>query len=665
MKKRLFSIFLAALMLLTLLPVTALAEEEYATYGTWICGTQVTDENLEDVFGDGKVSYIPETEQSPARLTLKGASLTDVDLGMGVLYSIEDLEIELIGTNTLIEKASETDAIYGCKDLTFMGTGSIDVSGSCRGDEKITISDDSTVNICADGYPAVSTYGEIEITDNADMTAESVNSDDGTAVYSARDIVITTGGKVEVKATCTDIECEYWGSGAVSAQNITFGGSGTTEIAVCGGKAVIAYGQKDNFGEYAGGGNITFGCSAVVTVNHSGSEDHAVYALGDMTASDSAQVSVSTAGAGVAIYAKNVGIGDSAAVNASAVSNSAIWAYGSYEQVTGKYFGVGDITVDGSAGVTAKSIGGESAVYAAGTVTLTTADKISASVDDPWNNAISARNITVGGKGTVEANGMIYVREGSLTIGDSVNVTVTADLLYAYQNVIITTGGKVDVSGEIYAGEGGVTFGGSGTLTAKDGIKAQSGGVTLGGSGKVIAEGSIEASYDNVTICDSVDVTVTVQGEGVNCISNYGDVIISTTGVVRLESKDATALMCNNNLKITNTVGKILLYGKYEAMKVRADLDLAAGLAFYGAAKQDAAESEMIARATYKDHTMFVGNDTAQSLVLRRTPVASILQLLSNTVATINQVRKVTRTAALLALPAVLIVNRMIFRLFR
>ena len=666
MKKRLFSIFLAALMLLTLLPVTALAEETY--YMVSVCGTDVTSANKDNIFGDGTVSYTPATGKSPAKLTLNGATLaTDTTL----IDASEELEIVLVGANTLTQMATNTEAIVG-DDLTITGDGSLTVNDAIYAWEKLTVSgnakvivnkemaDDggwpwsrdalsardivsiggsSTVHVTADGCYAIQAITGIQISENANVTAVSINENKGAVRVSAGDIAITTGGKVEIKATCTDIEYKDWGRSAISAQNVTFGGSGSVTISADGSGAVSVCGETNDYGEYADGGNVTFAGSGTVTITQENSESHALYALGDVIANGSGKVSVSTTGAGAAVYAKDVNIGGSGTVEASADDGSAILAYGSCEKVTDKYLSGGDITVSGSANVTASSANGYSpAIYAAGAVTLATAGKVYAAAkneDFGYGDAIYARNITINGKGTVTADGCINVWVGDFTVGDSADVT--ANYISAYQDIIITTDGNID-SGEIYTDMGDITVGGSANVTTS-GISVPRGNIDIGGS---------------------ADVTVTAQ-DGNAVYSS--DITISTTGTVRLESAEAMALNCSA-LKVESSVGKILLYGKDMAVQVR-KLDLAAGLAFYGSVEQDAAEGEMTARATHKDYFMAVGSNAAQSLVLRRTPVASILQLLSNTVATINQVRKVTRTTALLALPAVFIVNRMLTRLFR
>ena len=59
MKKKLFAILLSIVMVVGLLPVTALAADP-TVYGIWVDGVQVTSENKDNLFS-GTVSYDPTT----------------------------------------------------------------------------------------------------------------------------------------------------------------------------------------------------------------------------------------------------------------------------------------------------------------------------------------------------------------------------------------------------------------------------------------------------------------------------------------------------------------------------------------------------------------------------------------------------------------------------
>ena len=100
----------------------------------YICGTQITNKNMEDVLGDGTVSYDLDTNV----LTLKNANLTKlseiVDSNGDVLRTViwardslnTSLLIDLVGDSTISTSVENAMAIYS-RTLTFTGSGSLTV----------------------------------------------------------------------------------------------------------------------------------------------------------------------------------------------------------------------------------------------------------------------------------------------------------------------------------------------------------------------------------------------------------------------------------------------------------------------------------------------------------------------------------------------------------
>ena len=98
----------------------------------YICGTQITNKNAENVLGDGTVSYDLDTNV----LTLKNANLTElseIDVGNGdvlrtVIWARDSLTtsllINLVGENTISTSVENAMAIYS-RTLTFTGSGSL------------------------------------------------------------------------------------------------------------------------------------------------------------------------------------------------------------------------------------------------------------------------------------------------------------------------------------------------------------------------------------------------------------------------------------------------------------------------------------------------------------------------------------------------------------
>ena len=71
---KLLSVVLAVVLVVGLLPATALA---WAVYDVWVSGVQVTGLNAKDVLSDGgTVVFTPATGSEPAKLTRKNAKIT-------------------------------------------------------------------------------------------------------------------------------------------------------------------------------------------------------------------------------------------------------------------------------------------------------------------------------------------------------------------------------------------------------------------------------------------------------------------------------------------------------------------------------------------------------------------------------------------------------------
>ena len=70
---KLLSVLLAVVLIVGLLPATALA---WAEYDVWVGGVQVSDSNRNDVLGDGTVVFTPATGSEPAKLALYNATFT-------------------------------------------------------------------------------------------------------------------------------------------------------------------------------------------------------------------------------------------------------------------------------------------------------------------------------------------------------------------------------------------------------------------------------------------------------------------------------------------------------------------------------------------------------------------------------------------------------------
>ena len=199
MKKKLFAILLSIVMVVGLLPVTALAADP-TVYGIWVDGVQVTSENKDNLCS-GTVSYDPTTHT----LSLNNATLdndTMSDYGINTIIP-STLKIRLTGTNSI----TRTDP-YGGMGIAPNSSNSVEITG------------DGTlvINVIGENYDGISTAADVKISDKARVIINSkgglgiagrmVEIDgatvDSTGLYAgidAHSLKIVNGADVTLKAT--------------------------------------------------------------------------------------------------------------------------------------------------------------------------------------------------------------------------------------------------------------------------------------------------------------------------------------------------------------------------------------------------------------------------------------------------------------------------------
>ena len=140
--KTLMSLLLAVVLVVGLLPATALAIE---TYPVWVGGVQVDASNAGDVLGDGTVVFTPAAGSEPAKLTLFNADVTGTSLSKYPddnygIYSEIDLTLEIHGKNTITAEDAVADAVScgiymkdNIANLVIVGDGTLDVTAG-KGD---------------------------------------------------------------------------------------------------------------------------------------------------------------------------------------------------------------------------------------------------------------------------------------------------------------------------------------------------------------------------------------------------------------------------------------------------------------------------------------------------------------------------------------------------
>ena len=199
MKKKLFAILLSIVMVIGLLPVTALAADP-TVYGIWVDGVQVTSENKDNLF-NGTVSYDPTTHT----LSLNNATLDkDTMSGYGIKTIIPStLKIRLTGTNRITR--------------TYPG-GGVGIYLNYSNSVEITGDGTLVINVIGENYDGISTGADVKISDKARVIINSkgglgiagrmVEIDgatvDSTGLYAGIDahrLKIVNGADVTLKAT--------------------------------------------------------------------------------------------------------------------------------------------------------------------------------------------------------------------------------------------------------------------------------------------------------------------------------------------------------------------------------------------------------------------------------------------------------------------------------
>ena len=199
MKKKLLAILLSMVMLVGLMPFTALAADSTA-YDIWVDGVQVTSENKDDLCG-GTVSYDPTTHT----LSLNNATLdSDTLSDYGIKTTIPStLKIRLTGTNSITRTSPG---------------GGMGIAPNSSNSVEITGDGTLVINVSGENYDGISAGADVKISDKAKVTINAegglgivgrmveidgatVNSTGLYAGIDAHSLKIVNGADVTLKAT--------------------------------------------------------------------------------------------------------------------------------------------------------------------------------------------------------------------------------------------------------------------------------------------------------------------------------------------------------------------------------------------------------------------------------------------------------------------------------
>ena len=199
MKKKLLAILLSMVMVVGLMPFTALAADSTA-YDIWVDGVQVTSENKDNLCG-GTVSYDPTTHT----LSLNNATLdSDTLSDYGIKTTIPStLKIRLTGTNSITRTSPG---------------GGMGIAPNSANSVEITGDGTLVINVNGENYDGISAGADVKISDKAKVTINAegglgivgrmveidgatVNSTGLYAGIDAHSLKIVNGADVTLKAT--------------------------------------------------------------------------------------------------------------------------------------------------------------------------------------------------------------------------------------------------------------------------------------------------------------------------------------------------------------------------------------------------------------------------------------------------------------------------------
>ena len=159
-------------------------------YPVWVGGTQVTSENMNDVLGDADagatVTFTPAEGDTPATLTLNGASITGgYTFGdkVAAIYAEGDLTIDVTADRTVTgpdNGSGKSYCVYSGGSLTVTVNGELTAEGGT-----------STNGY---SYGVYANYGAVTV--NGELTAEGGTSTNRSSygVSAYRDVTVAEGG---------------------------------------------------------------------------------------------------------------------------------------------------------------------------------------------------------------------------------------------------------------------------------------------------------------------------------------------------------------------------------------------------------------------------------------------------------------------------------------
>ena len=564
MKKRIVFVLALALCAALLCAGAWAADGEY---DIWVDGARVTDANAADVLGDGTVSYDAESNT----LTLNGAMLTKYDEeGYGVIDSLNDLTIEIIGENTITAKGA---AAVNCDcDVVFRGDGTLKASTTGLDGYSVICAD--TLTFESGVYELESDYGRVvhafdggvEITGTASVDAYSY---DNAAIVAVDDYGgkagISISGSAWVKASsdtwlgiCAYGELSVSGSAEVSA--IT--GSDQTALSSYGamtisGGRVYAESAEGN-AIYADFGGLHISGGYVEALSKDGAPAVSAPGIIELTGGEL----TATAYGSIAIQATNEEdiYGELVVTNAKVTATSHPNGLSSPPPAI---YAPADIWISGGSEVTVVSEG--YGIYSNTTISI---EDSSVSAESATGWGIVSRGLSISGS-SVSAKGASY----ALYTAGSTDISITDSRVSASsaESYAIGSTGGLSMTGSVVTAvspEGVSSVYGRSSLILDGTWLVCSGSMSVGSAATVSREdcvcftGETGRTYGDAVVPDDAEVP-----EGTTLHIMEGTALTVPDGVTL--DNNGTIIIRNgstltNNGTIDNRDGVIIRYGEFE-----------------------------------------------------------------------------------------------------
>ncbi len=538
MKKRVLSLFLYLIFLMTLIPLTAFADGD--SFNIWVNGTQATADNKDNILGDGGITaaYDPSTHT----LTLNG--------------SVDSIKSTFTDKLTVVVKAVQTKVL----DINAVGDVSITGSESINGPvfvESTTISTGGNVTLENKNMGFVSS-STLAITKAKDVT---IISDKSNPIMSGP-VSITADGNVLIEKK-GDYSLLVSSLIINKAKDVTVRGNSSNFL--MSESTINATGNVniENKGTgFVSNSNLTINNAVDVTITASSSS--APMFTNNVDVAASGNVTLTNNGNSILVYGK-LKVTGSKDVTITNNSTSNFSLAGGVEINT-----IGDVTITGKS-TTVPMIYKNTTIDTLGIVHLENEGMIYSSIDDtemlsigkktpPKNVVIKTGKIptTLDGYSTPAISGSLDVNSYKFTLETD---TATTAITSYVGSVLLFVRGDVSISNK-----SGAAVSGSCTVTSENGkisIEGNSNGPALiTGDTEIITQNDVVLTNAAGSICQQKvtigksgsvgsdvyagNVTITGNSNGAPLIGS--DTTITANGDVRMENKGSSFIISGNLL---------------------------------------------------------------------------------------------------------------------